>query len=290
MRNRNKKPARAKSAGISSERHVVNAHSTVVGSVIPTEKLTGLPQPIVPEWFTPSLLRGMRHQQMLNQPAFPSAIFDQIIESRYPSLTAAAIRYAAYGPDSRCPIYEGPIASVPADIAELMAIVETTSPERAIASVAGWVPCSDNRLYNLDMAQIQSMMAVSALRTRARCMKALSARHQRAALPPEEREDVAAHAAECKTRSEELADVVQRIRRVREALGVTWTPVDVRRPSGPWVRKSADDETGETTGGVRPVLASTIYPAGGVPPTARMLDTQTMDLFQDVLQTGEGDV
>lgn len=239
-------------------------------SIIPADRASQLPQPIVPAWFTPSLLRGMRQQQMLNQPAFPSAVFDQIMESRYPALTAAAVRYAAFGPSPRCPVYEGRFASVPADIAELMAIMETTHQDRAIAAVAGWVPCSDNRLYNLDMAQVQAMMTVSALRTRARCMKALSKRHERAALPPAERINVGNEAEACRIRSVELAETLEGIKAVREAMGVSWTTVDVRRPSGPWVRRQEGD-----------MDTRTAEPA----PSPRQADTQTMDMFQDLFLT-----
>lgn len=239
-------------------------------SIIPAERASTLPQPIVPAWFTPSLLRGLRQQQMLNQPAFPAAVFDQIMESRYPALTAAAVRYAAFGPAARCPVYEGRFGSVPADIAELMAIMGTTHQDRAIAAVAGWVPCSDNRLYNLDMAQVQAMMTVSALRTRARCMKALSKRHERAALPPAERVNVAKEAEECRVRSLELGQTLEDIKAVREAMGVSWTTVDVRRQSGPWVRRPEGESADSENRSAEPA------------PTPRQSDTQTIDMFQDL--------
>lgn len=246
----------------------MSTSTTVPGqSIIPPERASGLPLPIVPAWFTPSLLRSLRQQQMLNQPAFPAVVFDQISESRYPALTAAAVRYAAFGPSPRCPVYEGRFASVPADIAELMAVMGTTHQDRAIAAVAGWVPCSDNRLYNLDMAQVQAMMTVSALRTRARCMKALSKRNQRAALPPSERVNVGEEAEVCRLRSLELAQTLEDIKTVREAMGVSWTTVDVRRQSGPWVRRlDGENEVG------------TAEPL----PSPRQSDTQTLDMFQDL--------
>lgn len=208
-------------------------------SLIDPDRLPHLPGPIVPDWLTPSWLRGLSHQQMLLSAAFPVSVFDQIADSRYPAISAALMRYAAFGPTVRCPVFEGRYSSVPADLNSLMAITESTHVDRIASTLVGWVPCSDGRLYNLDLAAAQIPMIRYALLTRRRSYKALTKRvgGKKGGLTPCGLSNAEAEWLLCDERAHALSETLKQIADVRKALGASWTSVSVPRESGAWVNR-----------------------------------------------------